>query len=278
MARNCRVESCLYVGRIRHRRYEPRPHAFRYGLFMLYLDLGELDRVFAGRWLWSATRPAVARFRRADHVGPANVSLDVAVRDLVETRTGSRPDGPIRLLTHLRYLGYGFNPVSFYYCFAADGVGIKTIVADVSNTPWGERHQYVLPVSSTPGRGMRFTLDKQFHVSPFMPMDIEYDWRFTAPGRGLGVQMISRRAGRTVFDASLGLMRRPIDGPGLAYSLLRYPAMTAQVITGIYTQAVRLWWKGTPAHPRPSRATGTNAPAASPSTAARAVISKASSL
>ena len=136
--------SAIYEGTVRHRRRRPRLHAFTYRVFLMYLDLDDLDDVFQGRWLWSTQRPALARFRREDHVGDPSVPLDEAVRDLVAARTGHRPAGPVRLLTHLRYFGYVMNPVSFYYCFAADGAGLEAIVAEVNNTPWGEQHCYVL--------------------------------------------------------------------------------------------------------------------------------------
>jgi DUF1365 family protein len=145
-------------------------HAFGYGLFMAYLDLAELDEVFAGRWLWSTSRPALARFRRGDHLGDGGAPLDAAVRSLVEGETGERPAGPIRLLTQLAYLGYCFNPVSFYYCFDAAGERVVTIVAEVNNTPWGERHCYVLDARG--GAGLAFAPRKALHVSPFMPMDV----------------------------------------------------------------------------------------------------------
>ena len=160
-------ESCLYVGSVRHRRHTPRAHAFRYPLFLAYLDLAELDTVFRGRWLWSARRFALAWFRRRDHLGSPAMPLDQAVRDLVERHSGRRPQGPIRLLTHLRYFGYCFNPVSFYYCFDAQGEQVETVVAEVNNTPWGERHCYVLDGEPR----LRYRTSKAMHVSPFMPMD-----------------------------------------------------------------------------------------------------------
>ena len=138
------MHSAIYHGWLRHRRTAPRKHAFRYLLFMIYLDLGALDRGFRGRWLWSARRTALARFDRADRLGDPALPLERSVRDLVESRSGRRPAGPIRLLTHLRYFGYCFNPVSFYYCFDVAGERIEHMVAEVNNTPWGEQHWYVL--------------------------------------------------------------------------------------------------------------------------------------
>jgi hypothetical protein len=252
------MHSALYLGRVDHQRFAPRVHAFRYPLFMVYLDLAELDRVFRGRWLWSIERANLATFRRADHLGPASESLDESVRALVASETGRRPTGPIRLLTHLRYFGYCFNPVSFYYCFDAADTGVEVIVAEVNNTPWGERHCYVLPVaavqadaSAQRAPNWRWQFDKQFHVSPFMPMDMQYDWRFDAPGRSLGVYMAAARAGARIFDATLALQRRPLGAASMALTLLRFPFMTLRVIIAIHWQALRLWLKRVPVQTHP---------------------------
>ncbi|HEX6945153.1 MAG TPA: DUF1365 domain-containing protein, partial [Casimicrobiaceae bacterium] len=227
-------------------------HAFRYRMFLLYLDLDELPQVFDGRWLWSARRPAPAWFRRADYLGDASVPLADAVRDLVHARTGQRPDGPIRLLTHLRYWGYVQNPVSFYYCFDASGTSVRTVVAEVTNTPWGERHAYVVQPDQR-GGSYRSSFEKVLHVSPFMPMDQRYQWALSAPGDRLHVHMVNRGTdGARVFDATLLLRRAPMTGPVLARCLARYPWMTATVLAGIYWQALRLRLRGVPFHPHPS--------------------------
>jgi DUF1365 family protein len=243
------VQSCLYHGSVRHRRHEPAGHAFRYRLSLLYLDLDETDEVFAGRWFWSTRRRfAPVRWCRADHHGPASRDLRDCLRELVRDRGGVEADGPVRLLTHPRYFGYGFNPVSFYYCYRADGRTLAAVVAEINNTPWGERHCYVLPAAAHadgPGR-MRFRFGKDFHVSPFLPMDMDYDWRFSAPGESLAVHMENHREGRRVFDATLSLQRRPITGASLAAALARHPLMTAKVSAAIYWQALRLAAKRVP--------------------------------
>jgi len=249
------MHSALYLGQVRHRRFAPRAHAFVYRLFMVYLDLDEIDTVFRGRWLWSTRRWALARFRRSDYLGDPAVPLDQAVRDKVEQETGKRPTGPIRLLTHLRYFGLGFNPVSFYYCFDAKGERVETIVAEVTNTPWNERHVYVLPDADNEGHGnsRRHRLAKHFHVSPFIGMDIRYDWRFTHPGSALNVHMEDYQDGAKLFDATLTLERQRITAARLATVLLAFPFMTARVLGGIYWQALRLWLKRIPFHTHPSK-------------------------
>ena len=143
------MESCIYEGRVKHSRSRPARHQFSYRLFLMYLDLDELDTLFEKRWFWSASRPALARFRRSDHMGREDQPLADAVRDRVEKETGRRPSGSIRLLTNLSYFGYCFNPVSFYYCFSADGEHVEYIVSEVHNTPWGERDTYLLDCRKT---------------------------------------------------------------------------------------------------------------------------------
>jgi len=243
------MESCIYEGQVSHARTTPVEHSFRYRLYMLYLDLAELPSALAASPLWSASRPALGWFRRADYLGDPREPLDRSVRRLVESETGRAPQGPIRLLTHARYFGFCFNPVSFYYCFDAAGETVETIVAEVRNTPWGERCCYVLDANGEPAR--RFSTAKRLHVSPFMPMDVRYDWSFSAPARRLGVGMTVTREGRRLFTAALELRRAEMTPRRLASTLFRYPLMTLKVIAGIYWQAWLLKLRGcrTYAHP-----------------------------
>ena len=248
------LRSAVYEGVVRHRRHAPRAHAFRYRMAQLYLDLDELPQLFRDRPLWSVDRRNVAEFRRSDYLGDPDLPLADAVRRQAARVLGREPTGPIRLLTHLRYFGYVFNPVSFYYCFRPDGETLDAIVAEITNTPWSERHAYVLPVdgAQASGRALRWTFAKRFHVSPFMAMDHDYDWRFTVPGDDLRVHMDVMRGGERSFDATLGLQRRPLDAASLSRVLWRYPLMTAQVMGAIHWQALRLWLKRVPVHDHPS--------------------------
>jgi DUF1365 family protein len=250
------VKSCLYEGRVRHSRRTPIGHRFEYRVALAYLELDELDQVFAGRIFWSTRRAALAWFRRQDYMGPAAIPLDQAVRDLVQTRTGARPSGPIGVLTHLRTFGYVFNPVSFYYCWDEKHEKVETVVAEIENTPWRERHAYVVPGAggrfSTGGRGAEpHEFKKEFHISPFMDMDLDYRWRFTEPRERALVHMENRRAGEHFFTASLALARREITGLTLARVLASYPLGSAKVMAAIYWNALRLWWKGAPFFPHP---------------------------
>jgi DUF1365 family protein len=246
--------SAIYEGWVRHRRHSPHAHSFRYRMAQLWIDLDEVDEVFAKRWLWSVNRPNLAQFRRNDYLEPHDLPLAEAVRVRVEAQTGRRPEGPIRLLTHLRYLGCVFNPVSFYYCYQSDGKTLDTVLAEITNTPWGERHAYALQVDSAHprGRAHEWNFRKSFHVSPFMAMERDYRWRFTVPGEDLRVHMDVLQADQRELDVSLTLQRRPLNAASLARVLWRYPMMTAQVVAAIHWQALRLFLKGNPVHNHPS--------------------------
>ena len=234
--------SCVYEGTIRHRRHEPVRHELRYPIALLFLDLDELPEALDRHPLWSARRPALGWFRAGDYL-----TADAA-RELAGTT------GPVRLLTHARTYGHCFNPVSFYYCYEGDRVA--AVVAEVTNTPWGERHAYVMPRTNSdpPTRVLEQDIEKTFHVSPFMGMDHRYHWRVVEPGDELLVHIDSLRDGRRAFDATLTLRRRALDRRMLSRMLWRYPAATLVAGVRIYVHALRLKLKGAPYFPHPERA------------------------
>lgn len=245
------MKSRLYEGVVRHRRLHPRNHEFSYRVFMPYLCLDELPELFDEHLLWSARGMAPARFRRSDFLGDPEKPLQQEVRRRIFEETGEHHRGPIYLLANLRYFGFIMNPIACYYCYSEDESRLEYLVAEVTNTPWNERHSYVL-AGPRQGRWLQTAFDKRFHVSPFNPMEMRYHWRSSTPDHRLVLHLANTEAGEKVFDASLSLSARPITSGSLNRILWRYPLMTAQVGLAIYWQALRLFIKRVPFHSHPS--------------------------
>src|SRR5277367_227080 len=266
------MESALYVGKLRHRRFTPRPHAFSYPVYMAFLDVDRLPELMRVSAFSSYNKWNVTSYCERDHFGNSAVSPRARLAEDAAAQGLQLPDGQIFLLTHLRYLGYVFNPVSFYYCYDRAG-NLAMLMAEVNST-FGERHNYWLTAAcereSTAAK--RYTTAKQMHVSPFMSMDLHYDWIFSPPSGSLVAHMNTLAAGQPFFDATLQLERRPWEAPSLHRVLATYPLMTLRVIAAIHWQAFRLWLKRVPVFTHPRKLAARNKDQAAPR--AQAVPSK----
>jgi DUF1365 family protein len=249
--------SALYEGTVGHRRHVDVGHGFTQPTLMAYLDLDELPEALDAHPLWSARHPAPVRFRRRDMHGDRHEPLATSVRRTVAARLGGAPEGPIRVLTQLRQWGWTFNPISLYFCFDRTGTEVEAVLAEVTNTPWHERHAYALAVpdaGAVATEGLRFA--KALHVSPFLPMDLDHVLRFTPPGaERLTVEMDDRRGDDLVFSARVGLRRRPLDRASMGRALRAHAVAAHRTSAGIYAQALRLRRRGAPfgSHPHRSR-------------------------
>jgi uncharacterized protein len=241
--------SAVYVGTIRHRRFAERPRSFAHGLTMAYVDLDELPSLLGGRLVSSRAR--LVRFRRSDYFGEGD--LAAAVRARVASEAGSAPDGPVRVLTQLRSFGHCFNPVSFYYCFDGEE-RLGALLAEVTNTPWGERHSYVLARGHERGRVLAGESGKLLHVSPFFGMDQRYAWRVAEPGTTLSVHIENHEQGSRVFDATLALKRRELTPRSLTAATMRYPCATLRILTLIYGHAAAIRVSGVRPRAHPTKA------------------------
>lgn len=249
------LNSRIFQGWIRHRRYLPKNHSFRYPLFMSWLDLDELERVMALSPFWSLERFNLVSFYRSDYLGDSKQDLSAAVTDCIKQHTGESFTGRICLLTHLRFLGFCFNPVSFYFCYPDDSTSPRFIIAQINNTPWNERYCYVLDTRDSPAQQHKwaFAFDKAFHVSPFMPMNQQYRWQFSLHEPNLTINMQLQQDNEDCFDATLQLKAQALSPSIMRNIPLRYPFLTLSVVVSIYWQALRLWLKGIPFHSHPDK-------------------------
>lgn len=246
------MESCLYEGAVYHERLQPVKHGFHYRLYMNFIDLAEVPSLLHARLL-SESRFSPSGFLRRDHFGDPRQPLADSVRDLVLRETGLVADGPIRLLTQLRILGYYFSPLNLFFCYAAEGSQLQAVVAEVQNTPWLERHCYVLWHGNQFGAGMEaeYRHPKSFHVSPFMGMDVDYRWQLSAPAEQLQVGIDNTRGTELLFRAVLQLQRVALSRRTQLTMHCRYPLMTARITAAIYLQAFGLWRKKCPLYQHP---------------------------
>ena len=248
------MKSCLYFGEVRHHRKSPKRHDLKYKVFMPHLFLDELDLVFKGRWLWSVNRSNLSSFKRKDYHAPQVSSLEEAVRKTMTEQTGTPVKGPISVLTHLRTFGHCFNPVTFYYAWDEKKDKPHALMAEITNTPWGERYVKAFQWDDSDTERSdksKHRFEKEFHVSPFIGMNVNYDWRFSRPDENLKVDMFLREKDEVFFTAHLDLLRKPVTAGNLAWALFRFPFLTFKVTFGIYWNALLLRMKGCPFYPHP---------------------------
>jgi len=272
------LNSCIYEGVIRHRRRTPTKNSFKFLGFMLFLDLDEIDEVFAGRWLWSTRKFAYASFQREDHLKefPVDQNLKSCVLEVLKSNNVDEDVERVCLLTQLRYCGFRMNPVSFYYCYRKSDQRLVAVVTEVNNTPWDQQHVYVIPdhkpdadplarssaserrTSGSPSQlRQRYIktekLNKSFHVSPFMHSDMHYRMLYSLPGERIGVKMENIENDKKIFDVSMLMHKRSITAMRLFWLGLKYPVYSFKVFAGIYFQALKLYLKKVPYHPHPDR-------------------------
>jgi uncharacterized protein len=241
--------SALYQGFIAHRRTEGVAHSFRYPIFLPLLDLAELPGLLDPIPMWSARRTAPARFRQSDYLPGEDGPLATRARNHVLAALGHRPGGPVRLLANPRYMGVGFNPVSFFFLHNDDGIGIDAVIAEVTNTPWGERAAYVLDARGAAEGPITGTFQKRLHVSPFQPMDQTYRISVSLPGENLRIQIRNLEGGREAFTATMALHRYELTRKRMVRLLLGRPPATIATLARIYANALRLKARRAPFHP-----------------------------
>jgi len=242
----------LFEGTLQHRRLDQVGHRFEQRVFYVLLDVDALPASLDRFPMWSARRAAPLRFRRRDYLDGTDRPLGDALREVVEERTGRRPEGPIRLLTQVRTLGWVFNPLSIYFCFSPNGDAVETIVLEVTNTPWKERCWYVVEVDPDRPNGP-WQFPKAMHVSPFLDMDLTYRLRCAGPADGLRVHLEDRKGDETLFAAQLSLRRIEMDRRRALTVPLRHPLLTWRITAAIHLHALRLWRKGVRIVPHAAR-------------------------
>lgn len=253
-----KFESAIYQGFVRHRRFTPRYHEFKYPLMMMLIKLDELDELKKSFWQFGERAFHWARFKRHDYLGNNEQPVEIAVKDKIAEllATSKKPDGDVFLLGQLRYFGLYFSPLNLY--FLRQQGQFRYMLAEVSNTPWNERHYYLVDLNDIQPH------DKAFHVSPFNPMQQRYHWKIRPPLPETEKTMLHLESKQAdsgsekhskIFDATMVLKRKPLNQSALTRVLLNTPIQTASIVMGIYWQALKLFLKRVPLYSHPDKTT-----------------------
>lgn len=249
----------IYKGEVVHKRFHPKQHAFNYPLAMILVDVNQLESSFkTSRW-WSLERFNLISFYRNDYIQPEShtnssnktMSITDVVAEKIFNASGEIFSGTVKLLTNPRFFGYVFNPVSFYLCYDQNNT-LKYILSQINNTPWNERHTYVHQVSDQSNAKMVFEFDKAFHVSPFMPMNLNYTWKFILYNNKVDIHMALFDSGVKQFIATMRAKHSPFTAKNMLQLPIEFPLQTLRIVFRIYWHALRLWMKKVPFYEHPN--------------------------
>lgn len=248
----------IYSGTLTHIRHEPVEHRFKYDVFQVWLDVSKLDLLDnISRW-WSSRSGNLVSFKRENYL-PGTHDLETQVKMVIKEQTGDSFIGDVFLLANLSYWGYCYNPVSFFACYE-NGL-LRYFISEIHNTPWGERFCYVHKVEmSETNRPHEAHFDKSFHVSPFMPMDLTYQWRYQIDSKKIKISMNLRQDSTKIFNATLSLKGAKLTRTRANWLPFKYPLACLKVLWGIYFQAIKLWFKRVPFYRHPMSSKSTNKP------------------
>lgn len=236
------TDHALYQGQLGHQRFRPKPHGFGYPLHYFWLNANTLPKLDDTKFM-AYERFSAFSYRRSDYLkGDAN--LQTAVQAKLVELGAKEPVSYVFVLTPMANWGYYFSPITLYYGYD-DLKQLRYVLAEVSNTPWNERHYYlhtIKPDSAT------YQHDKAFHVSPFNPLDMQYHWQLPPPGEQLHCQITNYRQQQPVFSAWMKLTKHPLTAANLKQILIRAPWPNVLVMIRIYWHALKLWAKGNPVY------------------------------